>query len=123
MSITNDLKKIQKAMPITASDEASAILKQAVELVAAKTDNFKNAMAISTEKVDISPLLTNNDIYKKWISSDRTVFHSEADTLHWLAEEVENLSKNLGKEEKSKRIRITKAKAKALLLLQLQNSN
>ena len=117
MNIEQALQIIAKNYPLPKSEsKQNEILQEAIELIRSKTNNFQNENGLSSEKIDVSDMLRQNEISASdWLSHISAMSVSEQDIAIEISKFFTDMAKQ--KSEPQKRIRLAKAKAKSLLIL------
>ena len=95
MNIDQALQIISKKYPLPQSKvQLDLVLSEAMELIHAKTNGFRNASGLSNEKIDISGMLRQYEITpSRWLSIMSDMVLSEQDATIQVASFFEDKSK------------------------------
>jgi hypothetical protein len=126
------LQKIEgyeKLLP-PAKDEQMQILTDMVMQVKTQTDNYTKPEGISTDYVDIRPVISREQVQADdWIKHKGKLSRSEKDSLEWLIDELNQRISSPKKQEpatdpdRERRMKMAKVKIKMLRLkLELMKS-
>jgi len=120
MTIKEALNILKGAIPLKIENAKDEIVSKAISLIEIKTRGFTYPDGISTEKIDVTPFLKENNMtLDEWLESGHTQKWSEEDSLiKWLVPEVQgNLTSN---DDDFEMLELeAEAEAEAMLMLML----
>jgi hypothetical protein len=117
MNINQALTIIKSYYPLKDNGQRyQELLVEAIEIIREKTHGFTNENGLSTEKMDVSHLLRQNEIsVSEWFKVMGDMALSEQDAAIEIANWLDKPKSQTA--DKQRKLKLAKAKAKALLLI------